>query len=257
MNKIGWCMGIEQAGLLADKGFDYIECPLSSLPIEDERALEEQLPRFLDSPLRARAMNLFFPPGIMAVGPEADLDRIRRYVSKAGETASQIGVEIAVLGSGRARTIPEGWDRRRAEAQMLDLLGIVAEEWRGMGVTMAIEPLNRKESNLINSVAEAVLLAKQIESPIVRVLADFYHMDEENEPLETIAEHRDWIAHIHVADTGRLTPGTGSYPYDRFARILKEINYKGMISAECSLLGTDEEMEASLDFMTRKFGRLE
>ncbi len=254
MNKIGWCMGIEKAEFLADKGFDYIECPLSSLPIEDERALEEKLPKFLDSPLRVRAMNLFFPPGIMAVGPQADLERIRRYVSKAGQTASQIGVEVVVLGSGRARSIPESWERRRAEAQMLDLLGIVAEEWRGMGITLALEPLNRKESNLVNSVAEAVLLAKQIESPIVRVLADFYHMDEEDEPLETIVKHRDWIAHIHVADTGRLTPGTGKYPYGRFARMLKEINYAGLISAECSLLGTDDELETSLDFMTRKFG---
>jgi sugar phosphate isomerase/epimerase len=257
MNKIGWCMGIEQAGLLADKGFDYIECPLSSLPLEDDKALAEKLPSFMNSPLKVRATNLFFPQGIMVVGPLADRERIRRYVRKAGETASRIGVKIAVLGSGRARTIPEGWERPRAEAQMLECLGMVAEEWRGLGLTLALEPLNRKESNMINSVAEAVQLAKQIDSPIVRVLADFYHMDEEDEPLETIAEHRDWIAHIHIADTGRLAPGTGAYPYERFTEVLREINYAGMISAECTLSGTNGELEASYEFMRKMAKRME
>jgi sugar phosphate isomerase/epimerase len=257
MNKIGWCMGIGQAGLLAEKGFDYIECPLSSLPLEDDKALADILPSFINSPLKVRAMNLFFPPGMMVVGPQADRERIRRYVRKAGEIANQIGVEIAVLGSGRARMIPEDWERPRAEAQMLECLGMVAEEWLGLGLTLAVEPLNRKESNMINSVAEAVLLAKQIDSPIVRVLADFYHMDEEDEPLETIAEHRDWIAHIHIADTGRLAPGTGAYPYDRFIEVLKEINYAGMISAECRLSGTNEELEASYEFMKEMVQRME
>ena len=125
-----------------------------------------------------------------AVGPQADRERIRRYIVKAGEAASRIGVEVAVFGSGGARAIPEGWDRPRAEEQMQEWLGMIAEEWQGTGVTLALEPLNRKESNLINSVKEAVELVKDINSPIVRVLADFYHMDEDNEPLETIVEHK-------------------------------------------------------------------
>jgi sugar phosphate isomerase/epimerase len=251
MNKIGWCMGIEQAALLAGKGFDYIECPLSALPLEDDRALAEVLPLYMNSPIKVCAMNLFIPQGMMIVGPQADRERIRQYVRKAGVVASQIGVKLVVLGSGRARMIPDGWQRQQAEAQLLEWLGMIAEEWHGNGITLALEPLNRKESNLINSVAEAVQLVKQLNSPVVRVLADFYHMDEEAEPLETILDHKDWIAHIHIADTGRLAPGTGSYPYERFTEILREINYTGMISAECSLLETDNELENSFDFMKK------
>lgn len=256
MNKIGWCMGIEKAGLLADKGFDYIECPLSSLPLEDEQAMAEKLSIFMNSPIKVSAMNLFFPQGMMVVGPQADRERIRQYIRKAGKAASQIGVKVVVLGSGRARMIPDGWQRQQAEAQMLEWLGMISEEWHGNGVTLALEPLNRKESNMINSVAEAVQLVKQINSPVVRVLADFYHMDEENEPLETIVEHKDWIAHIHIADTGRLAPGTGAYPYEQFTEILREIKYTGMISAECTLVEADKELAGSYEFMREMVRRM-
>ncbi|MFP3711872.1 TIM barrel protein, partial [Paraburkholderia sp. SIMBA_009] len=78
------------------------------------------------------------------------------------------------------------------------------------------EPLNRKESNLVNSVADGARLAKALNRPEVRGLADFYHMDEEAEPLDALREHCAWLAHIHLADTGRLNPGTGSYDYATF-----------------------------------------
>ena len=57
MNGIGWCAEIEQAAWLAEKGFDYIECPLSSLSLEDDRAFAEKLPLSLNSPLKVRATN--------------------------------------------------------------------------------------------------------------------------------------------------------------------------------------------------------
>jgi hypothetical protein len=66
-------------------------------------------------------------------------------------------------------------------------------------VTLVIEPLNRTEFNLVNSVEEGVHFAAQINRKQIRVLADFYHMDEESEPLDTLLEHGLWLAHIHVA----------------------------------------------------------
>jgi sugar phosphate isomerase/epimerase len=257
MNQIGWCMNIEQAELLAEQGLDYMECPLSALQLEDEEAFAQKLSLYLESPLKVHATNIFVPSGMMLVGAQRNIERIRRYVHKAGEAASLIGVKVAVLGSGKARMIPDGWERPQAEEQILECLEIIAEEWKGTGITLALEPLNRKESNIINSVAEAVQLAQQINSPIVRVLADFYHMDEENEPLETILEHKDWIAHIHIADTGRLAPGTGSYPYDRFTEVLREISYNGMVSAECAWPESSQELEDSIAFMKQMIGRIQ
>ena len=87
--------------------------------------------------------------------------------------------------------------------------------------------------------------------PEIRVLADFFHMDEEDEPLETLREHREWLVHIHLADTGRRNPGTGSYDYDRFFGLLREIDYQGMMSAECKITDPAADMRHSHAFLRR------
>ena len=93
--------------------------------------------------------------------------------------------------------------------------------------------------------------AQRINRPEIRVLADFYHMDEEQEPLDTLKVNGDWLAHIHLADTGRKNPGTGMYDYDTFFGFLKDGGYKGMISAECSVEQPEADMRHSLKFLKR------
>lgn len=253
MNQFGWCRGIGDASLLQQLGFDYIECGLTSLQLEDEAQHKLELPKYIGSPLPVRAFNGFFPGDLKLVGPEANEHRIRTYLSRAVEALHKIGASIAVLGSGTARHIPDGWDAGRAEEQMLHVLNWAAMEIGDADLIIAIEPLNRRETNLIHSVDEAVVYAKQINNSSIRVLADFYHMDEEEEPLSVLTQHRDWIAHIHIADTGRKSPGTGHYPYEQFAENLKNAGYAGMISAECSVSNPETELQASLAFMKNLF----
>ena len=65
------------------------------------------------------------------------------------------------------------------------------------------------------------------------MLADFYHMDEEQESLDHLMQYKEWLAHIHVADTDRRAPGTGAYPYATFVDKLAQAGYDGMVSIEC------------------------
>ena len=69
--------------------------------------------------------------------------------------------------------------------------------------------------------------------------------------VETLREHRDWIVHIHLADTRRRNPGTGSYDYDRFFGLLKEIGYGGLMSAECRIDNPAVDMAHSHAFLRR------
>jgi sugar phosphate isomerase/epimerase len=157
-----------------------------------------------------------------------------------------------VLGSGWTRNIPEGWSTLEAEDEFLATLDWCADALRGSGATLVIEPLNRKESNLVNSVADGARLAKRLGRDEVRGLADFYHMDEEHEPLDALREHGAWLAHIHLADTGRLNPGTGEYDYAAFFGHLKSCGYSGLLSAECGFKGEPlASMRASAAFMRR------
>ncbi|WP_282936809.1 sugar phosphate isomerase/epimerase family protein [Paenibacillus sp. RC67] len=254
MTVFGWCTGIEHVDELKEHGYDYIECPLAPLMMEEPEVFKKALSKYANRSIPVRAWNIFFPGGLKLVGPEADEPKIRSYVARAVDTMNRAGSSIAVLGSGRSRYVPEGWERERAEEQLLRVLSLIADECEGTGLTLVIEPLNTKESNIINSVAEGVALARSINRAPIRVLADFYHMDEEREALETIAEHKDWLAHIHVADTGRLSPGTGQYPYDAFVQQLRLAGYQGGVSVECTVNDRVKELPSALSFLRKTWG---
>jgi sugar phosphate isomerase/epimerase len=251
MYSLGWCRGIEDAGLLKESGAEYIECAVTALRLEDEREYKNVLPLYLNSPLPVRAFNLLFPGDLKVLGPNVDTDRVNRYVANVAEALSRIGSNIVVFGSGKSRFIPDGWERSRAEEQFVRLLERIADEFIGTGVTLVIEPLNSKDTNFINSVEEASGFAQIVNREPIRVLADLWHMQLDNEPFRTLVDHKDWLAHIHVADTGRLPPGTGQYPYDEFADQLRKSGYSGMISAEC-IVRDNLEYAKALAFMRRK-----
>lgn len=232
--QIGCCASIDQAPLARQAGFDYLECPLVSLiPEADDAAFASVQARYEQAELPVRAFNIFLPSDLKVVGPQVDPLRSANYVQRALTRAWRLGAEVIVFGSGGARMIPPGFERAQALDQLTIFLHQVADAAETHDLTVAIEPLNRKESNVINSVAEAVALAERVNRPSIQVLADFYHMDEEGEPLHELTRHRAWLAHIHVADRGRLAPGTGDYPYPEFAAALAAANYTGMVSMEC------------------------
>lgn len=250
--QIGCCGPLDRAPAALAAGFDYLECPLTSLLAEqDEAAFAPVLAAYQASPLPVHAFNIFLPRDLKVVGPEVDPERWQRYVEVALSRAQAIGARLIVFGSGAARQVPESFPRAEATAQLVEFLRGVAGVAAATGITIAIEPLNRKESNIINSVAEGVDLARQVDRPQIRVLADFYHMDEEAEPLDHIVKYKDWLAHIHVADTGRLAPGTGQYPYQTFAAQLAQAGYDGMVSVECRWNDFSAEAGPAVEFLRR------
>jgi len=246
---LGWCAGLEDAPLLGRLGYDFVEVPLALLGLEDRGGLAAAVRAVRASPLPTAAFNVLFPRDLRVVGPEADGPRLRAYLARAAELLGEAGARVVALGSGWARNVPEGWERSRAEGQLLDALWLCADALEGTGVTLALEPLNRRESNIVNSVAEAVRLAELVDRPEVRVLADFYHMEEEREPLDALGAHGPWLAHVHVADTGRRNPGTGAYDHAAFLGRLRAAGYAGMVSAECVVERPEADMRHSLGFL--------
>ena len=252
--KFGCCASIDKAEAAYRAGFDYLEAGVTSLiPDEDDTAFAPVLEKYKASPIPVDAFNLFLPRDLKIVGPEIDQPRLERYVSRALTRIQAIGATIAVIGSGGSRNIPEGFSRDDATNQIVQFLQLVADAADPSDVTIAIEPLNRRESNIINSVAEGVAIARQVNRPSIRVLADFYHMDEDGEALNTLTTHQDWLAHIHVADSNRLAPGTGTYPYTEFVDLLWQANYDGMVSVECRWNDFEAEAPASVEFLRRVF----
>lgn len=252
--KFGCCCPIENAAIAHEAGFDYIECTVVSLlPEATEALFAPVLERYQASPIPVLACNVFLPGDLKVVGPELDQRRIKEYVQTAMRRVMLIGAKVVVFGSGKARMIPDGFDRDHAEAQIVDFLQLVADEAEQHDITVVIEPLNRRESNILNSVPEGDAMAARVNRPSIRNLADFYHMEEESEPLTNLVACKDRLAHVHVADSGRRAPGSGSYPYAEFVDQLRAAHYDGMISIECRWENFAAEAGAACTYLRQVF----
>ena len=250
--KFGWCGPPANAPMMKQAGLDYIEVQLVPLKLEDDAAFSAAQATIRDLPLPALAFSYLFPHDARIVGPNTDERRNRAYFDRVVTLLKLAKARVVVLGSGWSRNIPEGWTQAQAEAEFIKTLSWCADALHGTGTTLVIEPLNRKESNLVNSVADGVRLAKALDRSEVLGLADFYHMDEEAEPLDTLRANCEWLGHIHLADAGRLNPGTGSYDYPAFFGHLKACGYRGLLSAECSITGDPvAAMQFSAEFLRR------
>ena len=99
---------------------------------------------------------------------------------------------------------------------------------------IVLEPLNKGECNIINSVAEGMEYVRAVNNPAFQCLVDSYHFWLEDEPLENLRRAMPSIKHVHLADKeGRVAPGlSGKADYRPFFRVLKQGGYDSTISFE-------------------------
>ncbi|AEE96387.1 sugar phosphate isomerase/epimerase family protein [Mahella australiensis] len=103
------------------------------------------------------------------------------------------------------------------------------------GIMLTIEPINRYEVGLVNSLDDTVAMAKAIGSDFVRIMGDTFHMQiEEGDGIPNALRRAGsyWVQHIHVADNTREAPGMGTMPWREIIRALHDIDYEGVISME-------------------------
>lgn len=252
--KFGCCTPLDNIAIVEKAGYDYVELPVNSVkPEKGEKEflqLRKQIEKF---DLKPEVFNSFIPAHLKIVGPSIDSTRIYNYVRIALERVAILGGEIVVFGSGGAREIPEGFSRKHALRHLEDFLKMVSDEAQKNRLLIAIEPLRKEETNIIHQVKEAYELSFKINQEPIRVLADFYHMNEENEPLKNLVRVKDKLIHIHVADTGRKYPGSGEYDYSSFFKFLKEARYDARISCECKWNNFTQEISKALSFLRNKW----
>ena len=236
--RFGICTGPENQDALAAAGCDYIELTVSGT-LQPEKPDDEVMPplraAFAASTLQPEAYNVLLPGDLKVVGPETDAARQERYLETAFARAASLGGRIAVFGSGAARGIPAGWPREDAQRQVREFLRRGGAAAARHGITIAIEPLNVDECNFINSVAEAVALAREVNHPDVAVLSDLYHVDHDGQSYEETRAAAPWLRHVHVAGAGRRAPQPADHAFLRdYLAVVKATGYEGRISIESS-----------------------
>jgi D-psicose/D-tagatose/L-ribulose 3-epimerase len=101
------------------------------------------------------------------------------------------------------------------------------------GLEIALEPLNRFESDLINTAEDVMRLIRDVNHPSAKVLLDGFHMAIEERDLEkAIISVGNKLIHVQVSENYRGTPGTGQTPWSSFKKGLAEIGYRGAVSIE-------------------------
>ncbi len=237
--KFGVCNPYTNIKLIKSEGYDYIELAFSVINLMSDKEFKNVYKEVEKHSFPAEAFNGFFPGDIKLTGDSVDLHAIREYAKRGFERASELGGKVAVLGSGTARTIPEGFDRKTAEAQFVDVLRICGEEAGNAGMEIAIEPLQAKETNLINTVAEGIEFCQRANHEKVRCLADFYHVFRSGEPLDAVADSNGMLRHVHLAranDDRRIPTADDIDSCRPWAEALKKCGYDLRISLEGAFL---------------------
>jgi sugar phosphate isomerase/epimerase len=238
--------------VVEDAGCDFVEFGVGMVTPEQPESVFERFQAALEgSPLIPECFSSYIPPDIPLVGEQRDQERIENYVAVSARRVAALGGEIIVFGSGKARRIPEGVSRETAEAHLIEFLLLAADHAREHGIRIGVEPLNRSESNILTDVAEAVALAERVNRPEIGVVVDFYHLQVEEEPFEHISQAGKHLIHVHVADTGRLYPGSGSYDYPGFWRAVRGAGYDGRVTIECNWRDFSTEAGPAMRFLRR------
>lgn len=158
----------------------------------------------------------------------ADVIRVFRGMI---DLASDLGTMVNI---GRVRGLVEPDEPRDlAVERFLQVARELAAYALSRDVRLVIEPVNRYETNLINSMEEGAELVERIGAQNVALMPDLFHMNIEERSLEgAIEAHAGHVAYVHFADSNRLAPGLGHTDFRALMTALRRIAYDGWISVE-------------------------
>lgn len=249
--RFGICTALNNINILEKIGCDYIEPALNSIALLDEQQFSKCMELIQTSNVKCEATNCFFPWDMKIVGRDIDKNKISEYIKNALHRASLLEVKVFVIGSGSNRKCPEDWHKKDGVEQFSQLLFEIAEEAKKYDMIAALEPLNKIETNIVNSVAEGLEIVKNINHSNLKLLADFYHMRMEQENPIILMNAAEYLHHVHIANSnGRTYPEhINEDDYQTFFDILKQTGYDKRVSIEASTGDMEKEGYAALNLL--------
>ena len=255
--RVGYCGPLKDIDAVKAAGFDYMEVRVSEVAALSDTDFEQVAAKFRQVGLPVLSANLFIPADIKVTGPAIDKERQMEYVRRALDRVSRLGVTLVVFGSGGARRVPEGFSHDEAFQQLVDFGKRIAPVARAHNITIAIEPLRRQETNIVNNTTEALAWVNAVNDPNIQLMIDFYHFSVEKEDPSNILKVKDHLRHLHMANpNGRVMPlHWDEYNYAPFFAVLRQIHYDRLISLEASTKDLPVEGPQSIALLRHAFGQ--
>lgn len=256
---LGVCTSYDKADLLKSLGYTYVEENVGRflIPESGDAQYRKNFDALQAVRLPIRSYVSFIPGNIKSVGADANHEALLARADLAFNRAKECGAAFVVFGSSGSRSVPEGFDRQKAKEQHVEVskkMALLAEKHQ---IVVAIEPLNRGETNFINSLAEGVEIIEAVNHPRFRLLCDIYHMSKENEGPEQILKYGQYIVHCHVAEKqNRTPPGVAGDDFKAYFGALKKIKYQGSLSLECRWKDFDNEVKTAIEVLKKQFSEV-
>lgn len=178
---------------------------------------------------------LLAPGGLSITDPDDavrahTVDVMRRLV----DLAAELGADCLVHGSPAQRALPES-GAAAARDRAVECLAAAGEAAEAAGVVYCIEPLSRKETNFVNTVADAAEIVRAVGSPGLRTMIDTSATARDGVDPTTVIDA--WyasglIAHVQVNDPNRRGPGQGELDFSPFLSALRRHDYGGWVAVE-------------------------
>ena len=175
------------------------------------------------------------PKGLHVTGPDAELRRQSwEHIRDLIDLCADLGPDgVMVFGSPKQRATTGGLTREQATRNYIDGLAGVAPHAAERCVTVLVEALPLGQCDVIQTLEEAVGIAREIASPAVETMFDVHNAIDEVEPHAVLVDrYFDRIRHVHVNELDGRHCGTGDYDFKPVFETLRRRGYTGWISLE-------------------------
>lgn len=218
--------------ILADLGYDGLELSVLDPQDIDVAELRKQLRSYaMELPAISTGLNYLHYGLSLTAGEEERrrlaIARLKEIVDLAEKFDSAV-----IIGLIRGK-IERGQDPQNTFKMMTKGIKEVCEYADKRGTSILFEPLNRYETNLVNTVDEAMEVLEFVGMDNLYLLLDTFHMNIEEPSIEgSILKAGEKVGHVHIADSNRLAPGMGHIDFAGVIEALKTIGYSRFLSAE-------------------------
>lgn len=227
-------------------GYDVVEIPVEDPALIDGKKVKLALD---DHGLEAVVCGAFSPTRDLTHDDEAYHEICFQYIRQCFDLCNTLGTSFFAgpmySAVGKARMVAPA-QRKTEWERAVKNIHKVCEMAEKQALSVALEPLNRFESDLINTAEDVVRLIKEVDHARAKVLLDGFHMAIEEPNIEkAILTAGDKLIHVQVSENYRGTPGTGQTPWQDFKSGLEKINYQGTVSIE-SFTPENKELAAAV-----------